>query len=203
MKLLLISTLYRIKTKHPKLWSVIEKINSWIFGIFYARLLHHKLALLMKLASDNTIVFRLLTRQDKTSLLQLLNSLEPELTGYFEAHDFTDAAIIKHLNNKGFIMIGAFHGGKLVGYFFLRAGINKKCFVGRLIHRDFRNKGIGSKMTRILHHASWQSGYRVFATLSPHNTPVIQSHKNNDNMKLLKELPDNYWLVEFVKPTSS
>ncbi len=200
MNLLIISILYSLKANYPKIWSAIEQLNSLGFGIFYARSLNNALGQLLDQASDGNTTFRLLLHEDQKALLSLLNTIEPELTGYFEPHDFTEEAISKQLNNKAFIMMGAFDRQTLAGYFFLRAGINKKCFVGRLVHKDFRNKGIGSKMSHILHHAAWQSGFRVFATLSPNNKLVMQSHKKSGKMKVLKELPDNYQLVEFIRP---
>lgn len=203
MNVPLIITLYGIKTKHSKIWSFIEKMHSRIFGVFYAQSLKNSLQHQLDEITNNQISFRFLTQSDVPDLLLLLNTLEPELRGYFEAHAFTKIAIKKQLKNQALIMLGAFQAKRMVGYFFLRAGINKKCFVGRLLHKDFRNEGIGNKMSHILHKAAWQSGFRVFATLSPNNTLVMRSHKKNANMKLLKELPDNYWLVEFVKPTSS
>ncbi len=96
-------------------------------------------------------------------------------------------------------MLGAYSNEKLIGYFFIRAGINKKCFVGRLVHKDFRSKGIGRKMNHIMYHAAWASGFRVFATLSHNNHLVMQSHKNNPHIHILKALPDNYQIVEFIK----
>lgn len=174
-------------------------MHSRLFGIFYTRKLKNSLQHQLNGITDKETSFRFLTQSDVPDLRLLLNTLEPELRSYFEAHDFTHQAIKKQLKNNAFIMLGAIKENRLIGYFFLRAGINKKCFVGRLLHKDFRNKGIGTIMTQILHQAAWQSGFRVFATLSPNNTLVIHSHKKNTNMKLLKELPDNYWLVEFVK----
>lgn len=200
MNLLIISILYRLKANYPKIWSAIEQINSLGFGIFYARPLRNVLLFQINTIQESKTSFRFITQNDIPQLLLLLNELETELRGYFEAHDFTNQAITKQLKNKAFIMLGAFHENRLIGYFFLRAGINKKCFVGRLVHKDFRNKGIGRKMSHILHHAAWQSGFRVFATLSPNNKLVIQSHKKSSKMKVLKELPDNYQLVEFTRP---
>jgi len=153
----------------------------------------------MKLANESALHFRFLTSADQAALLQLLYSLESELSGYFEPHDFTYEAIRKQLKNRAFFMMGAFSQQTLVGYFFIRAGINKQCFVGRMIHKDYRSQGIGRKMNQIMYHSSWDVRFRVFATLSPNNKLVMQSHKSNSGMRVLKELPDNYQLVEFVK----
>jgi hypothetical protein len=200
LKLLLISILYKLKAKYPKIWSVIESLNSQLFGIFYARSIKAKLHHNLLQTNDKALYFRFLTSNDTTNLLQLLNTLETELSGYFEPHDFTPKAINHQLKNNAFFMMGAFNENTLVGYFFIRAGINKKCFVGRLIHKDYRSCGIGRKMNQIMYQSAWSAGFRIFATLSPNNKLVMQSHKNNPNMKVLKNLPDNYLLVEFVKP---
>lgn len=180
------------------MWAVIEQLNSLLFGVFYAHAFHKRLLQNMLQANEKPLRFRFLTQADQPALLHLLHSLEPRLSGYFEPHDFTDKAIRHHLKNKAFIMMGAFNEGILVGYFFIRAGINKKCFVGRMVHKDYRAIGMGRKMNQIMYQSAWQFGFRVFATLSKDNQLVMQSHAKNPFMQIRKSLPDNYMLVEFV-----
>jgi hypothetical protein len=95
--------------------------------------------------------------------------------------------------------MGVFFNDQLVGYFFLRCFINKKCFVGRLVDRNHRGKGIGKTMNDILYHTAWDAGFRCFATVSKNNELVMKAHSQNKHLKVLKEMKDNHLLVEFVE----
>lgn len=199
LKYPLLRFLYRIKAYHPKIWFVVEIINSRFFGIFYYKQLVTALQFRMSELSSSVCTFRMLALNDVSALQELVNSLEPELQTYFEPHCFCEKALTRQMTNKAFFMLGAFQGKQLIGYFFIRAGVNKKCFVGRLVHKGFRGKGIGRMMNRIMYEAAWETGFHIFATLSLNNKLVMQSHKNNPGMRILKELPDDYRLVEFVQ----
>ncbi len=96
-------------------------------------------------------------------------------------------------------MMGVFQDNLLVGYFFLRFFFNRKCFVGRLIDKDFRGKGIGGEMNRIMYETAWRMKFRCLSTISQDNTSVMRAHSKNETMKVLKHLKNNYMLVEFVK----
>ena len=199
MKYPLLRFLYRIKAYHPKAWLLIENINSRLFGIFYFKRLTAKLQMTMSELSSSGCRFRMLTLNDLSALKELLNSLEPGLQSYFEPHSFSEKALIRQMTNKAFFMMGAFQGKQLIGYFFIRAGVNKKCFVGRLVHKNYRRKGIGHMMNKIMYDAAWQAGFRIFATFSMDNTFVIESHKNNPFIIYQNPLENNYILVEFKR----
>jgi hypothetical protein len=99
-------------------------------------------------------------------------------------------------------MMGAFDDQKLIGYFFLRFFANKKCFVGRLIDKDYRGRGIGVVMNYMMYEISWRMGFRCLSTISTNNKAVIGAHAKNQAMIVLKKLKNDYILVEFVKKTS-
>lgn len=96
-------------------------------------------------------------------------------------------------------MMGVFDKKRLVGYFFLRCFWNRKCFVGRLIDEPYEGKGIGRVMNHIMYNIGWNAGFRVLSTISKKNHLVMKSHANNPSMVVLKELDNDYLLVEFVK----
>jgi len=96
-------------------------------------------------------------------------------------------------------MMGAFANERLIGYFFLRFFANRKCFVGRLIDADSRGKGIGQIMNNIMYETAWRLGFRCLSTISNNNKAVIGAHAKNPAMVVLKELPNEYLLVEFVR----
>jgi hypothetical protein len=96
-------------------------------------------------------------------------------------------------------MMGVFEKDKLVGYFFLRCFWNRKCFVGRLIDYNYRGKGIGWIMNNIMYNVAWDSGFRCLSTISRNNKAVMTAHSRNPAMIILKELQNDYMLVEFVR----
>jgi hypothetical protein len=108
--------------------------------------------------------------------------------------------IIAVYPNPAFLMMGVFDGSRLAGYFFLRCFWNKKCFVGRLVDAPYEGKGLGRAMNGILYPIAWQMGFRCLSTISKNNRDVMRSHAGNPAMRVLKELADDYLLVEFVQP---
>lgn len=153
----------------------------------------------MREVSSSNFTFRMLALKDLSALQKLVNSLESENRSFFEPHSFSENALIRQINNKAFFMMGAFQGKQLIGYFFIRAGINRKCFVGRLVHKDYRRKGLGRMMNKIMYEDAWQTGFRVYATFSMDNTFVIESHKKNPFVVHQKSLTGNYILVQFIR----
>ena len=131
----------------------------------------------------------------------LLDNLEPDLRSFFEPHPVDYPALKKVLKTPSFFMLGVFDSkDELLGYFFLRCFLNKKCFVGRYVAGPHRNRGIGKTMNRILYHTAWDAGFRCFATFSPENKLIMKAHASNPCMQVRKTLSNGYLLVEFVKP---
>lgn len=179
-------------------------LNGEIFRFTYFKHLDATLQNQLKLQSKQSFQFRILMEPDLYHLSILLNSLEDNQKIFFEAHAYHLRALRQKLYNPSFFMMGVFDvKNVMVGYFLLRCFINKQCFVGRMVHEEFRGKGIGRMMNRVMYEAAWEAGFRVFATLSPKNKLVMQSHKKNPYIKTLKDLPENYKLVEFVKPVKN
>jgi hypothetical protein len=96
-------------------------------------------------------------------------------------------------------MMGSFDGNKMTGYFFLRFFANKKCFVGRLIDKDYRGRGIGPVMNNIMYETAWRMSFHCLSTISRNNKAVMRAHAKNRTMIVLKELQNDYLLVEFIR----
>jgi hypothetical protein len=143
--------------------------------------------------------FRILSTKDAEALFELLKSQNQQDLKYFSPHSFDLDSIQKQLNKRSFLMMGAFDGNRMVGYFFLRFFANRKCFVGRLIDKEYRGKGIGPLMNEIMYETSWGMGFRCLSTISKNNHAVMNAHSKNRSMVILKELQNDYLLVEFVK----
>jgi GNAT superfamily N-acetyltransferase len=145
--------------------------------------------------------YRMLVFQDIQPLYNFIHSQKKSSLEYFNPHGFDFISLKKQLKNPSFLMMGVFFEKQIIGYFFLRFFILKKCFVGRLVDEKFRGKGIGAVMNYILYETAWRTGFRCMSTISRSNIAVINAHKKNPNFKLIKNLPNNYLLVEFIKPS--
>jgi RimJ/RimL family protein N-acetyltransferase len=180
------------------LWRMIEWGNGLVFSILYRRTMLRVLPEVFAGSGDAGYLFRPLELPDAGALFTLIDSQDPADLKYFSPHGFDLPSIARQFRNRSFLMMGVFDRDRLAGYFFLRFFASKKCFVGRLIDRDYRGKGIGVEMNRIMYGIAWAMGFRCLSTMSKNNRAVIRAHSKNSSMVVLKELQDDYILVEFV-----
>jgi len=188
-----------IKHRLGFLWRIIEWGNGILFSMMYRSRLEEVLKGVFEEVSNTHYTFRKLTRPDLALLHDMLSSQNDGDLEYFKPHGFDMGSLEQQLENPSFLMMGAFDGEKMAGYFFLRFFANKKCFVGRLTDKDYRGKGIGRTMNRIMYETAWRMGFRCLSTISRNNTLVMKAHAENRNMVVLKELAGDYMLVEFVR----
>lgn len=181
------------------LWRIIEWGNGILFSLIYRSRLEEVLRGVFEEVTDSRYNFRKLAQADINGLHLLLNSQDEGDLDYFKPHRFDIKSLERQLKIPSFLMMGAFDGEKMAGYFFLRFFANKKCFVGRLTDKDYRGKGIGRTMNRIMYETAWRMGFRCLSTISRNNTLVMKAHAENRNMVVLKELAGDYMLVEFVR----
>lgn len=188
-----------IKHKISFLWTIIDWCNGLFFSIFFKSKMERVLPKVFSDAGNENFIFRKLNQTDIQSLYKLITSQPSEDLRYFKPHKFDIGSLEAQIRKPAFLMMGAFEGERLKGYFFLRFFANKKCFVGRLIDREYRGKGIGLTMNYIMYQTSWRMGFRCLSTISRNNASVMNAHAKNPTMIVLKELQNDYLLVEFIK----
>jgi len=188
-----------IKHHFRFLWRIIEWLNGIIFSLFHRSKLRKVLPGVIDEFSRPPFSYRKLTSEDTEILFELINTQDPSDLEYFKPHGFDIQSIRKQFKNRSFLMMGVFDKGKITAYFFLRFFANRRSFVGRLIDREYRGKGIGQVMNDIMYETSWRMGFRCLSTISQNNTAVMKAHSRNQSMKVIKKLPNNYLLVEFVR----
>ncbi len=185
------------------LWKIIEWGNGFIFYLFYKSSLEIVLPGVFNESSTPPFSYRRFDLSDVESLHDLIHSQKVSDLDYFRPHEFDIISIRKQFKNRSFLMMGAFDGKKMIGYFFLRFFANRKCFVGRLIDKEYRGRGIGLIMNNIMYETAWKMRFRCLSTISSDNTSVMRAHAKNPTMIVLKKLQNNYLLVEFVRESLS
>jgi hypothetical protein len=191
-----------IKHRLSFLWILIEWCNGTLFFLLYPSGIERVLPLVFKELANSAFSFRRLNQNDASRVQNLIKSQRPSDLEYFKPHSFELPSIRKQFRNPSFLPMGIFDGEKLIGYFFLRFFVNKKCFVGRLIDSDYRGKGIGLIMNTVMYEIAWRMGFRCLSTISKKNTSVMKAHSKNKTMIVLKELQNDYLLVEFIRGAS-
>lgn len=188
-----------IKHHFSFLWSLIERGNGLVFSVRFRPSLERILPEVFLKKKESPFTYRRLIPEDAEALYKLIHSQESADLDYFSPHGFDLASIKKQFRNRSFLMMGVFDRERIVGYFFLRFFANRKCFVGRIIDLEYRGKGIGKEMNSVMYETAWGMGFRCLSTMSKNNKAVMHAHSKNANMQVLKELQNDYILVEFVK----
>jgi hypothetical protein len=188
-----------IKHHFSFIWKVIDRVNGMLFSWFFKSKLDRVLTDVLQDIPRGSYVYRKLKPSDINQLYNLYAAQLSDDVRYFNPHGFSMPSIEAQGRKPAFLMMGVFNGEKMVGYFFLRLFANKKCFVGRLIDINYRGKGIGEVMNFIMYQIAWQMNFRCLSTVSRDNLAVIRAHSRNKSMIVLKELRNNYLLIEFVR----
>lgn len=188
-----------IKHRLHFLWKLIERVNSFSFNLLFGKKMRIAAEKVLRGISGDPIIYRVLNTSDIESLHGLIASQPEEDLRYFNPHGFDKHSLAGQIKNRTFLMMGAFDKDILIGYFFLRFFVNRKCFVGRLIDKSYRGKGVGRTMNNIMYGIAWEMNFRCLSTVSTNNNLVMKAHAGNTSMKILKKLDNDYLLVEFVR----
>lgn len=188
-----------IKHHLGSLWRIIEWLNNLIFSFLYKSKLEEIIPVVISDFTNTLYIYRRLELSDTLSLYNFIKSQTKSDLKYFSPHGFDIYSLKKQFLILSFQMMGVFESDKMVGYFFIRFFANKKCFVGRIIDKDYRGQGIGSIMNSIMYEIAWRMNFRCLSTISTKNKAVMKAHAKNSSMIVLKKLPNDYLLVEFIK----
>ena len=185
------------------LWNIVEYFNARIFCILYLTRLNKILGNTQLMTGSNGIQFKYLREYDMELLADFFYKQPISAFEYFRPHGFDIRSLRKKNKDKSFIMIGAFCNDLLVGYCFIRCFFNQRAFRGKIVDKDFQGKGIAKQMGILTSEICRLLRFRLFATISKDNVRSIASSKAVNEMRIVKELPDNYLYVEYILKDSN
>lgn len=178
------------------LWNLIETLNAILFSLKYGEKLKdfafdevpegYEIALLKDISADKLIEF--FSHQPKKAYT------------YFRPHEF-DAKSIKRLQgNKAFLAYVLIDksNAKIAGYCFNRCFFHGVGYRGRMVDIDYRGKGLGTAMNKILNEVGFAIGLRLFETVSKDNVASYKSALSASNVKVVKEMPNNELYLEIL-----
>ena len=185
-----------LRDKFSWLWNIIEFFNSWLFSLKYGAKLDaftfsshlngYDIIPMKNVPTDKIVAF-------------FSHQLEEAFT-YFHPHKF-DVNTIKRLqHNKSFLgyMLIDKTNNQIAGYCFNRCFFNGQGFRGRMVDIDYRGKGLGTAMNKILNEVGFGIGLRLFETVSKDNVASYRSALSASNVKIVKEMPNNELYLEIL-----
>ena len=178
------------------LWNIIEWINGVIFYMGYGKKLK---AFSFTTVPDGYEIVPI--KSIPTNELVAFFKHQPEdAYTYFRPHGF-DAKSIKLLQrNQAFLgyVLKDKTNGAIAGYCFNRCFFHGLGFRGRMVDIDYRGKGLGTAMNKILNDVGFNIGLRLFETVSKDNVASYKSALSASNVNVVKELSHNELYLEIL-----
>lgn len=186
-----------IKDKCSFLWEAVEWGNAIVFSLLHKKALQG-IPQLLKNISNETFTLRMTNVSDATKLEKFFEEQPESAFEFFKPHDFDGKTIQKILRNKAFLTFVVTEHDNIVGYFFLRAFVNGKCFRGKIVDYRWRNKGIAKQMGIATNCIAKHLGLRMFASISPDNYASLASSKAVNEVRIVKTLDNGFYYIEYA-----
>ena len=184
-----------LRDDFPWLWNSISTVNGWFFALRYGS----KSEEIVR-RCDEAIPYKIVPLRDcPTDVVVAFFDRQPEEAfRFFHPHGFDRQSIERLKRNRAFLAYILEEGDTIVGYFFLRSFFWGKCFRGRLVDIDWRGKGIGTLMNRVMNSIGFGLGMRIFETVSKDNIASYKSAVAASQCKVIKEMDNNDMYIEVI-----
>lgn len=185
-----------LRDKLSWLWNIIELVNSWLFSIRYGKKL--KAFPFMSIPSGYDIVPPCDVSTE--NMVAFFEHQPEEAYTFFKPHSFDNRSIKRLQGNKSFLayVLLDSKNGNIAGYCFNRSFFHGVGYRGRMVDIDYRGKGLGTAMNKMLNEVGFGIGLRLFETVSKDNVASYRSAMSASNVKVVKELPDNELYLEIL-----
>lgn len=188
-----------LRDKLPFIWDLVDMLNSLLFQLRYARklgLVENNVMAKYAEKSELTVV-RL--REVPTEILTSFFAAQPEEAyTFFKPHGFDVNSLKKLQRNRSFLGYVLMDGERIAGYCFLRSFFMGKGFRGRMVGIDYRGRGQGTLMNKLMNEIGFGIGLRLFETVSKDNVASYRSALSASNVKIVEELEHNELYLEIV-----
>lgn len=197
--MMLTSVLIRLKHACPALWRVVEWGNSQLMALRYPRLRDQAVAACRTIACLSQTEWSLVTPDDAPSLSAFLTSMPERLTAWFAPHPFDPSTLRRMACGNSFVMLKVTHGGRIVGYHFLRCFFTGKAFHGLIVADDMAGRGIGTHMWALAADICQRLGLDMQATIHPENIASLTSCRHGCDATIISTLSNGYLQVKCRK----
>lgn len=197
-----------LRDKMPWLWDLVDMLNSFLFTCRYGSKLK-----VFEFSTPHE-GYRIVPMRDVPTerLVEFFARQPEEAYTFFKPHGFDAKSIKKLQRNKAFLAYVLLDNNLnanvnvnlnlnpvIAGYCFNRSFFHGKGFRGRMVGMDYRGRGLGTLMNRLLNEVGFGIGLRLFETVSRDNIASYRSAISASNFKVLEELPHNELYLEIIK----
>lgn len=194
-----------LRDQIPWLWDLVDMVNSSIFRIRYGKKLEtveNEISRKGFLRNKFSNSFDILPIRNvlTNDLVEFFASQPIEAYRFFKPHGFDLKSIKKLQNNYAFLgyVLKDVTNDKIVGYCFNRSFFHGKGFRGRMVDVNYRGKGLGTTMNRLLNKVGFGIGLRLFETVSKDNVASYRSAISASSFRVIEELPHNELYLEII-----
>ena len=185
-----------VRDKFGWLWQLVERLNAWLFSMRYGRKLDsfffseipegYKLVLFRNVPTEKMVAF--------------FEHQPEEAFTYFRPHAFDTKSIRRLQKNRAFLAYVLIDksNDKIAGYCFNRCFFHGQGFRGRMVDIDYRGKGLGTAMNKLLNDVGFGIGLRLFETVSKDNVASYRSALSASHVKVVKEMSNNELYLEIL-----
>lgn len=179
------------------LWNIIEWFNGVIFNVRYGK----KLKAFSFTTTPDGYDIAPINSIPASDLVAFFVHQPEDAYTYFRPHGFDEKSIKKLQKNKSFLayVLKDVTNDRIAGYCFNRSFFHGKGFRGRMVDIDYRGKGLGTAMNKMLNEVGFGIGLRLFESVSKDNVASYRSALSASNVKVIEELPHNEIYLEIIK----
>jgi RimJ/RimL family protein N-acetyltransferase len=191
----------KIRKKLPWFWIIVEFINGKCIKILYNNIVNNvKKNIDGKKPDKNdfNIVFRSCNTNNAAVISTFLNRLTSDETQWFKPFPFDEHSVCRILQNPGFLFFVATSGSSIVGVFFLRLFFTRKAFLGFVVDKSMRGKGLGTEMIRIQIECCKSLGFSLMSTVSESNISSYKAHLKAGNFQVVERMDNNYMVLKLM-----
>ena len=191
---MLYSIAHFLRDKLSWLWNFIECVNSWLFSLRYGKKLR-TFAFSEKPKGYDLVPIKDIPTE---KLVDFFANQPDEAYTFFRPHNFDTKSINRLQRNKSFLAYVLVNKEDIAGYCFNRCFFHGQGFRGRIVDINYRGKGLGTAMNKILNDVGFGIGLRLFETVSKDNVASYRSALSASNVKVVKEMPHNELYLEIL-----
>lgn len=185
-----------LRDRFSWLWNLIESINSVFFYLRYGNRIND---FSFSFVPDGYVVMPLRDVAAET-VVAFFERQPEEAFSFFKPHGFDLKSIKRLQKNRSFLAYLLINRitGEIAGYCFNRCFFHGQGFRGRMVDINYRGKGLGTAMNRMLNEVGFEIGLRLFETVSKDNVASHRSALAASKVKVVKEMPNNELYLEIL-----
>ena len=188
-----------LRDKLPFIWDLVDVLNSCLFSLRYGRKLKSEEETVLKQYAQISGMEVARLRDVPTDMLVSFFAAQPEEAyTFFKPHGFDYKSLRKLQRNRSFLAYVLMANGQVAAYCFVRSFFFGKGFRGRIVGMDYRGRGLGTLMNKLMNDIGFGIGLRLFETVSKDNVASYRSALSASSVKVVEELEHNELYLEIL-----